>query len=44
LVLLAWGKSPSVLLRLMPAAAAAAFGLLFVSWLAAMRFGDAQRF
>jgi len=37
LVLLAWGRSPSVMLQLMPAAAAAAFGLVFVSWLAAMR-------
>jgi O-antigen/teichoic acid export membrane protein len=37
LVLLTWGKSPPVLLRLMPVAAGTAFGLLFVSWLAAMR-------
>ena len=37
LVLLAWGRSPPVLLQLMPAAAGAAFGLLFISWLAAMR-------
>jgi O-antigen/teichoic acid export membrane protein len=37
LVLLTWGKSPPVLLQLMPAVAGAAFGLLFVSWLAAMR-------
>jgi hypothetical protein len=37
LVLLAWGTSPAVLLRLMPVASGAAFALLFVSWLAAMR-------
>jgi O-antigen/teichoic acid export membrane protein len=37
LVLLTWGKSPPVLLQLMPAAAGTAFGLLFLSWLAAMR-------
>jgi O-antigen/teichoic acid export membrane protein len=37
LVLLAWGKSPTVMLQLMPAAAGSAFGLLFVSWLATMR-------
>ena len=37
LVLLAWGRSPPVLLQLMPAAAGGAFGLLFISWLATLR-------
>jgi len=37
LVLLTWGTSPPVMLRLMPVAAGLAFGLLFVSWLVAMR-------
>ena len=37
LVLLAWGKSPPVMLQLMPVAAGSAFGLLFISWLVAMR-------
>jgi O-antigen/teichoic acid export membrane protein len=37
LVLLAWGTSPPALLKLMPVAAGTAFGLLFVSWLVAMR-------
>ena len=37
LVLLTWGKSPSAMLQLMPAAAGSVFGLLFVSWLVAMR-------
>ena len=37
LVLLAWGKSPAVMLQLMPVAAGVAFGLVFVSWLLAMR-------
>src|ERR1019366_301879 len=37
LVLLTWGKSPAVMLQLMPVAAGVAFGLVFVSWLIAMR-------
>ena len=37
LVLLKWGKSPQEMLGLMPVAAGVAAGLLFASWLAAMR-------
>jgi len=37
LVLLNWGKSPELLLRLMPVAAGVAFGLLLISWLVTMR-------
>jgi hypothetical protein len=37
LVLLAWGTSPPVMLQLMPVAAGVAFGLVFISWLLAMR-------
>jgi hypothetical protein len=37
LVLLTWGKSPPVMLQLMPVAAGVAFAVVFVSWLAAMR-------
>jgi hypothetical protein len=37
LVLLIWGTSPQLMLRLMPVGAAAAFGLVFVFWLATMR-------
>lgn len=43
LVLLTWGKSPPVMLQLMPAAAGSAFGLLFVSWLVAMRISHPGR-
>jgi O-antigen/teichoic acid export membrane protein len=43
LALLAWGRSPPVLLQLMPVAAGAAFGLLFVSWLAAMRSSRSRK-
>jgi O-antigen/teichoic acid export membrane protein len=43
LVLLAWGKSPTVLLRLMPVAAGVAFGVVFVSWLAAMRTSHSRK-
>ena len=43
LVLLAWGTSPPALLRLMPMAAGAAFGLVFVSWLIAMRISHPSR-
>jgi len=37
LVLLGWGKSPPVMLDVMPVAAGAAFAFLFVFWLVAMR-------
>ena len=43
LALLAWGRSPAMLLELMPVAAGVAFGVVFLSWLVAMRashFGD----
>ena len=43
LVLLTWGTSPPVMLRLMPVAAGLAFGLLFVSWLVAMRISHPGR-
>jgi len=41
LTLLCLGKSPADLLRLMPAAAGIAFVILFVSWVMAMRKGNA---
>ena len=37
LVLLIWGKTPAVMLNLMPAAAGGALAVLFILWLAAMR-------
>jgi hypothetical protein len=37
LTLLALGKSPAAMLRVMPAAAALSFGILFTGWLLAMR-------
>ena len=43
LVLLIWGKSPAVMLQLMPVAAGVAFGLVFVSWLIAMRSSHTGR-
>jgi len=43
LVLLAWGKSPPVMLQLMPVAAGVAFGLVFISWLVAMRSSHAAQ-
>jgi hypothetical protein len=43
LVLLTWGRSPPVMLQLMPLAAGAGFGLVFVSWLVAMRISHPGR-
>jgi O-antigen/teichoic acid export membrane protein len=43
LVLLAWGTSPPVMLQLMPVAAGVAFGLVFLSWLIAMRITHPSR-
>jgi O-antigen/teichoic acid export membrane protein len=43
LVLLVWGRSPPVMLQLMPVAAGIAFGLVFVSWLVAMRISHPGR-
>ena len=42
-VLLIWGTSPPVMLQLMPVAAGLAFGLVFLSWLAAMRISHPGR-
>ena len=43
LVLLAWGKTPPVMLQLMPVAAGVAFGVVFVSWLIAMRISHSGK-
>ena len=43
LVLLTWGRSPPVMLQLMPVAAGLTFGLVFVSWLVAMRISHPGR-
>ena len=42
-VLLTWGRSPAVMLQLMPTVAGSAFGLLFISWLVAMRMSHPGR-
>jgi O-antigen/teichoic acid export membrane protein len=41
-VLLHWGKSPEKMLDLMPVAAACAFGLMLIAWLATMRTSHSE--